>query len=41
MGLGDDIMITGIAKKEKLKHPNKQIIIGNLEEKKSVSFYSL
>ena len=35
MGLGDDIMITGIAKKEKLKHPNKQIIIGNLEEKKA------
>ena len=34
MGLGDDLMITGFVEIEKRKHPNKQIVIGNLEEKK-------
>ena len=33
MGLGDDLMITGFVEKEKKKHPNKQIVIGNLKEK--------
>ena len=33
MGLGDDLMITGFVEQEKKKHPNKQIVIGNLEEK--------
>ena len=34
MGLGDDLMITGFVEQEKNKHQNKQIVIGNLEEKK-------
>ena len=34
MGLGDDLMITGIARIEKKKYPNKQVVIGNLDEKK-------
>ena len=34
MGLGDDLMVIAFAEKEKKKHPNKQIVIGNLEEKK-------
>ena len=34
MGYGDDLMITGIARIEKKKHPNKQVVIGNLDEKK-------
>ena len=33
MGLGDDLMITGFVEQEKKKYPNKQIVIGNLEEK--------
>ena len=33
MGLGDDLMITNFVEQEKKKHPNKQIVIGNLEEK--------
>ena len=33
MGLGDDLMITEFVEKEKKKHPNKQIVIGNLKEK--------
>ena len=34
MGLGDDLMITAFVEQEKKKHPTKQIVIGNLEEKK-------
>ena len=34
MGLGDDLMITGFVEQEKNKHQNKQIVIGNLQEKK-------
>jgi len=34
MGYGDDLMITGIARIEKKKYPNKQVVIGNLDEKK-------
>ena len=34
MGLGDDLMITGFLEQEKKKYPNKQIVIGNLNEKK-------
>lgn len=33
MGLGDDLMITGFIEKEKKKHPEKQIVIGNLDQK--------
>ena len=33
MGLGDDLMITAFIEQEKKKHPNKQIVIGNLEKK--------
>ena len=33
MGLGDDLMITGFVEQEKKKHPEKQIVIGNLEKK--------
>ncbi len=33
MGLGDDLMVTGFVEKEKKKHPEKQIVIGNLKEK--------
>ena len=33
MGLGDDLMITEFVEQEKKKHPNKQIVIGNLKEK--------
>ena len=33
MGLGDDLMIVNFAEEEKKKYPNKQIVIGNLEEK--------
>ena len=32
MGLGDDLMITGFVEQEYDKHPNKQIVIGNLNE---------
>tara|TARA_Y100001970_G_scaffold166351_1_gene203467 strand:+ start:32702 stop:33562 length:861 start_codon:yes stop_codon:yes gene_type:complete len=34
MGFGDDLMITAFAELEKKKHPEKQLVIGNLEEKK-------
>ncbi len=34
MGLGDDLMVTAFVEQEKLKHPKKQIVIGNLKEKK-------
>ncbi|MBD1147382.1 hypothetical protein IDH28_00940 [Pelagibacterales bacterium SAG-MED31] len=34
MGLGDDLMIVSFAEQEKKKHPNKQIVIGNLDLKK-------
>ena len=37
MGYGDDLMITGIARIEKKKHPNKQVVIGNLDEKKFIT----
>ena len=30
MGLGDDLMITGIVEQEHIKHPDKQIVIGSL-----------
>ena len=33
MGLGDDIMATAVAKIEKEKYPDKQIIIGNFEKR--------
>ncbi|MDC0058096.1 hypothetical protein OAJ21_02735 [Pelagibacteraceae bacterium] len=33
MGLGDDLMVTSFVEKEKKKHPDKQIVIGNLKEK--------
>ena len=32
MGLGDDLMITGIVEQERKKHPDKQIVIGNLNK---------
>ena len=32
MGLGDDLMITGFVEEEYKKHPDKQIVIGNLNE---------
>lgn len=32
MGLGDDLMITGFVDREHNKHPDKQIVIGNLNE---------
>ena len=31
MGLGDDLMITGIVEQEHIKHPDKQIVIGSLK----------
>ena len=31
MGLGDDLMITGIVEQEHKKHPDKQIVIGDLK----------
>ena len=34
MGLGDDLMITAFAENEKKKYPDKQIVIGNLDQKK-------
>ena len=37
MGYGDDLMITGIARIEKKKYPNKQVVIGNLDEKKFIT----
>ena len=33
MGYGDEIMATGIAKIEKKKYPDRQIVIGNFEKK--------
>ena len=39
MGLGDDIMITGIVEQEHIKHPDKQIVIGSL--KRNLIFDSL
>ena len=39
MGLGDDLMITGIVEQEHRKHPDKQIIIGDL--KKNLVFDSI
>lgn len=39
MGLGDDLMITSIAKIEKEKFPDRQIIIGNY--KKKIAYYSI
>ena len=32
MGLGDDLMITGIVEHEHTKHPDKQIVIGDLKK---------
>ena len=32
MGLGDDLMITGIVEQEHSKHPDKQIVIGDLRK---------
>ncbi len=34
MGLGDDLMVTGYAEQEKKKYPSKQVVVGNLDEKK-------
>ena len=39
MGLGDDLMITGIVEQEHIKHPDKQIVIGDL--KKNLVFDSV
>ncbi len=39
MGLGDDLMITGIVEQEYIKHPDKQIVIGDL--KKNLIFDSI
>ena len=39
MGLGDDLMITGIVEQEHIKHPDKQIVIGSL--KRNLIFDSL
>ena len=39
MGLGDDLMITGIVEQEHTKHPDKQIVIGDL--KKNLVFDSI
>ena len=39
MGLGDDLMITGIIEQEHRKHPDKQIVIGDL--KKNLVFDSI
>ena len=39
MGLGDDLMITGIVEQEYIKHPDKQIVIGSL--KRNLIFDSL
>ena len=33
MGLGDDLMITALAKKVKLKYPDRQIVIGDFKRK--------
>ena len=33
MGYGDEIMATGFAKIEREKFPDRQIVIGNFEEK--------
>ena len=33
MGLGDDVMATAVAKIEKGKHPDRQIVIGDFEKK--------
>ena len=33
MGLGDELMITSFVEQEKKKHPNKQIVIGDLKKK--------
>lgn len=34
MGLGDDLLVTSFAESEKMKYPDKQIVIGNFKEKK-------
>ena len=39
MGLGDDLMITGIVEQEHKKHPDKQIVVGSL--KRNLIFDSL
>jgi ADP-heptose:LPS heptosyltransferase len=39
MGLGDDLMITGIVEQEHIKYPDKQIVIGSL--KRNLIFDSL
>ena len=39
MGLGDDLMITGIVEQEYIKHPDKQIVVGSL--KRNLIFDSL
>jgi len=39
MGLGDDLMITGIVEQEHIKHPDKQIVVGSL--KRNLIFDSL
>ena len=31
MGYGDDLLITGFAAEEKMKYPERQVIIGNLK----------
>ena len=33
MGYGDELMATGIAKIEKKKNPQSQIVIGNFQKK--------
>ena len=33
MGLGDELMITSFVEQEREKHPNKQIVIGDLKKK--------
>ena len=35
MGYGDDLMITAFAEKIKKKYPERQIVIGNISEKKA------
>ena len=39
MGLGDDLMITYLAKKEKAKYPERQIVIGDF--KKKLAYHSI
>ena len=39
MGLGDDIMITSYAKLEKKKYPERQIVIGDFNNK--ISYHSI